>query len=226
MRPRWLIVGAVHGLGLHEWNEARNQLELIGGYERAAQEEGDELAVIGYRQERQAIVGKFLEDPGYADEDFVCEIQSRAPDIFTPHMLEQYFVLRWPKHLALLASNTMVHIVTFALIGLELGLLGSGALHMLPTWLAAILLWTTIAAIYLDFAWCPGISKVVRHSLLSGRKVNEVEVGDQLRFAAAGFRSWRKPLAWAVAWVMRAYYRRHTRSTEPDEPAVGLRESQ
>ena len=221
MRPWWLMVGAIHGLGLHEWNEARQQLELVGGYESVAQEEGDELAVLGYRQERQAIVGKFLEDPGYADEGFVCDIQSRAPDIFSPHMLEQYFVLRWRKHLALLASNTVIHAVTFGLVGLELGLLASGTFRLLPASLIATSLWTMIATIYLDFAWCPGISKVVRHSLLSGRPVNQVEVADQLRIAAAGFRSWRKPLAWVVASAMRVYYQRHPPGFESGGPAVG-----
>jgi hypothetical protein len=102
-----VIVGAIHGLGLHQWDETRQQPRLIGDYERAARSEGDELAAIGYRQERQALVGKFLEDPGYADEDFVRDIQSRASDIFTPHMLEQYLTLRWPKHLVLLATNNM-----------------------------------------------------------------------------------------------------------------------
>ena len=225
MRSWWLILGAIHGLGLHEWNEARQQLELVGGYEQVAQRDGDELAVIGYRQERQAIVGRFLEDPGYADEGFICDIQSRAPDIFTPHMLEQYFILRWPKHLVLLASNTAVHVLTFGLTGLELALLSSGALRLLPAWLTASMLWTTIAAIYLDFAWCPGISKVVRHCLLSGRNVNQVEVGDQLRIAVAGFRSWRKPLAWAVGWVLKAYYRRHPQSPEASGPTIRLEES-
>jgi hypothetical protein len=220
MRPWWLIAGAIHGLGLHEWNEARQQLELISGYERAARDEGDELALLGFRQERQAIVGKFLEDPGYADEDFICDIQSRAPDVFTPHMLEQYFHLRWPKHLVLLASTTVIHGVAFGLIVVQLGLVLSGAARLIPGWLEASLMWAMIAAIYADFAWCPGISKIVRHSLLSGRPVNGTDIEDQLRIAASGFRLWRKPLALAVAHVMRWYYRRQLSRAERPGPVI------
>lgn len=127
MRPWWLILGAIHGLGLREWDETHKQLQLLDDYERAARDAGRELEVIGYRQERQAVVGKFLEDPGYADEAGIWSIHALAPDIFTPHMLEQYQTLRWSTHLSWLWSTCAT--VRLPLAGL-LRLLGSGPSEM------------------------------------------------------------------------------------------------
>ena len=222
MRPWWLIIGAVHGFGLYQWDEARKQLQLLDEYEARAREEGDEMEAIGYRQERQAVVGKFLEDPGYADESGIWSIHAIASDVFTPHMLDQYFNLRWSAHLGLLAADTSIHCVSVSLLLTQIGLILAGATHAVPGWLESALLLALMVAVYLEFGWCGSFSKIIRHSLLSGRRAGEADIEDQLRIAASKFRSWRKPLAWVVARIMRVYYRRLQRQTEAPGPAVEL----
>ena len=160
------------------------------------------------------MVAKFLEDPGYADASGIRSIQAAAPDVFTAHMQEQYFELRWPKHLAMLGVETVFHTVALSLTGTLVGLVLSGAVRALAVWLQLSLVLIWFVALYVEFAWCGGVTQVVRHSLLSGRPVRNLDVDQQLQLAAAKFRSWRRPLAWLVAHVLRWRYRSQRREAD------------